>query len=187
MPGGMTTCSVIVRFGEYEIAQIMLAISIPDITGDLDSGGRVTITGHVHGMGGVLGNQVEVFAIPDGRSGDAVKLIGGPFILGGEFTGVIPLGDLNLDPGKHSLTVCAVGQDGDVSALSSEFDVNIIDPAQTEEGESGSIGGIIGGSVGGIVAIALAIVLAVFLVQRSHKRSDDGILESDQGDTKAPV
>jgi hypothetical protein len=187
MPGEVVTRSVIVKFGTYQTPPLTIAISLPTIGEELRPDGKIALTGTTQGNTAVLGNAVELFAVPDGRSGDVLKLPGGPFALGRPFSTEIQLGPLALSSGKHSLQVCAVGQEGDVSQLSAAFDVTIVAAAQTAAAETGSIGGVIGGSVGGVVAVALAVVLAVFLIQRSHKRSDDEQLGSDYGDTKAQV
>jgi hypothetical protein len=180
--GEVVTRSVIVKFGEYSLASIAIALQAPTITDELDPDAVVTVRGSTSGSG-VRGNEIKLFAIPDGRSGDAVELAGGALRLGASFTADIPLSSLTLSPGKHIIQVCAVGQDGDVSPLSDEFEFTIKDLKEPDAAaKSESIGAVVGGSVGGGLALALAVGIAVFLIQRSHKRTDDEKLGSDYGE-----
>jgi hypothetical protein len=164
--------SVIIKFGEFEYAQLNLTLSASK--GEVVLNEAVEIRGSIQASGQestirfcliVDGDLTTFRHLPESRN------------VNSDFRFDFVPQDQSIVPGKHSLTFCAVDAYGDLSNVVS-IGIKVVVGA----GESSKVGVIAGSVVGVSAAVVIAVVVVVVWLRKTRVRYEATAVGGDVED-----
>jgi hypothetical protein len=162
----ITRKSVIVKFGDYEIARLELQLAFPDLSGEWYSKKAIEISGIVRATGTL--SNIKLILVINGEAPDFLELPGS-YGVNSEFKfGFVPA-EFGLDSGQQTFEFFAVDEFGDVSAG------NAVTVRLTENEahavESSNTALAVGLSLGAVAVIGIAIACAVFCLRKTKTKA----------------